>query len=159
MTEAILERRYYVSEYSDEVPPHQSTLEGAASFLLTGKGYEDEEGAFYAEQAPLAVEGDVVALDVLELYANRLAFRGENGWELSPPAPDDAEFFAVRFGPTGGWDAESMGGSFSDITDILDFEDEEGAYIAVGRHANVNAIFRVVDGVPSLELPKEQANG
>lgn len=152
MNEAIIERYFYISEFNDEMPPHLPTLEGAACFLLTGKGYPDEVDAYYAARAPLAKDGDVVVLDVLELFANRVAIRDNDAWRLEPSPPEGAEFFAVRYGPAAGWDIEGMGGSLSDIAGALDEDGGDGQYVAVGRHGEAKAVFRVIDGSPSLEL-------
>lgn len=152
MSEAIVCRYYYIVEYVDEMPPHKPTLEGAAYFLLTGQSYEGEPDAYYAKSAPLAKDGDVIELSVLERFADRTAIKGEDGWRLVPEPPADADFVAIGYGPGMGW-GESMGGSVKDIAADLDEDgDAEVADIVVARDASAKAVFRLIDGKPSLEL-------
>lgn len=163
MSEEIVQRYYYITEFNDEMPPHRPTLEGAAFFLLHGKAYPEETEAFFAERAPLAADGDVIQLDVLELFADRVAIRDGESWRLAPPPPDGAEFFAVRYGASAGWDIDGMGGSLSDIAECLNEclneDGGDGQYVAVGRHAEVKAVFRVIDGAPSLEVLSAEKSG
>lgn len=162
MGEAIIETRYYLTAWTDEVIVHKPTLAGAADLLRLGhSAHWTVEGGAPGE--PMAADGDIVDLDTLELYANRVAVRetvdGAEVWALHPPAPADADFLAVRMGPSGGWSPEDIVPNLAGLSDILE-PDDAGAIIAVGRHGDLRARFRLEGDTARLEpLPPGDADG
>lgn len=164
MSEPIVERLFYLSEWEDEAVIHTPTLEGAASFLQLGKASPDclvEGDGEWPGPGPLAREGETVELSVIELFANRVSERRrfDDGlpplWALVPTPPPEADFFVPRYGERGGWDADQIFSSPGDLNTAdmcpLD-EDDDGVWIACGRQTSAKAVFRIVDGRGVLEL-------
>lgn len=155
MGEAVVRTLYWLSKWVDETSPHEPTLPAAAEFLRDGCS-EFWPVANGAPGTPLATDGETVEVHTLDLFANRVAIRVEDdlgeGWSLTPPPPPEADFFAIRYGHDGGWDAECIAGSLDGLRDILE-ADDHGAIIAVGRHGSARAMFSLAeDGSARLEL-------
>lgn len=160
--EVVIDRSYYVAAFMDEVPPHRPTLEAAATFLL--KGGESQED--FAEQAkptgPLAADGDIIELDVLDLYADRTAIRADDGtWSLEPPPPRGAHFFAIRFAPGYGWSADEILSDNPTDDELAAAADGDDIIqnIATGITRTEYRRFRVTGDTATLEplTPEEEA--
>lgn len=156
MSEPITERLYYLTEFMDEVLSHNPSLEGAAYFLLHGRRDASDTELSWGEP-PLAKDGDIVDLDVVELWSDRKAVgtwdeeHEWDGWLLEPPPPEGADFFAIRFAPGAGW--EFPHDTFSSLQDELnDGGESEYHHIVVGRTSSVKATFRTIDGKPTLTV-------
>jgi len=149
----IVETLYYLTDFIDETIVHEPTLAGAAAFLRDGKS-----GVWTVEQGapgrPLAVDGDEVGLDTLELYADRRAVRDADGaWRLEPPAPEACNFFTIRFAPGAGWDSECVSPDFATLTETLsEIGEDEVPDIAVGRHGEARARFELRDTAAELRI-------
>ncbi len=119
----------YLDDYSDEVCPCQPTLEEWAKWLSAPAPDWGRRKA--------AKDGDTFAAGAIEPLNDIVAtMTDDNKWSFSSTAPEDADHFAVRYGPGLGWDADSICGTFGDIIDYLrenEDEFEDGAHIAVGR--------------------------
>lgn len=153
--EPIVDRSFTVREFMDEMPPHGPTLADAANFLLHGP--TEVFGEWTGPAPPFAKDGDTVELHVLEFYADRHALRNHDGsWRIEPAIPADATIIAVRYGPGMGWNPEHIAGDVADLQNIIHSLEESGDTIlediAVARSRDINAIFHVIDGVPSLTL-------
>ena len=145
VAEQIVETLYYVDAFCDERLPCEPTLEGWAQWLQFGGNDAAGDGGC---DHPLLRDGDTVTLSCLDLHADLRLRKG--AWDRPPPA--DANFFAVRFGPGQGWDAETIADDPETLLDgVLDAEEE--TLIAVGRFgAKRAARFRVLGKVPVLLL-------
>lgn len=119
----------YLDDYSDEVCPCQPTLEGWADWL--------SKPALDWGRRKAAKDGDTFHAGTIQLYDDIVATMGTDGkWAFSATPPEDADHFAVRYGPSLGWDADSICGTLGDIIDYLaENEDNTEAqeHIVVGR--------------------------
>lgn len=134
MSEAI-ETFYYVDKYTDEVSPAHD-LEGWAKWLSG----ESEPGYLAPDDVS---DGDVFEMSILEVLADIEIKHGKPNEEEPPP---EADFFAVRFGPGLGWDAESVCGSFADAVtqarDLMGDEDDSNIIACARFKDGFKATFR-----------------
>lgn len=155
---------YYVTNYNDEMPPHEPTLECAAFFLQTGRYSPDVPADPENEtewEAPLAAPGDIIELDTLTVYSDAVATfyvdDAARGWRFDPPIPDDADFGAIRHGEGMGWSVDSVfnptgNGAADMMSEWADGETDAVEYVVFGRTGNARARFDLIDGKPLLTL-------
>lgn len=122
--------RYYIEDFSDEVVPCDCTPEGWAEWLSKpDEGWERYEPAKDGERfkADVTRYGDDIVVSLRSDGIPALSFR-----------PERASFFALRFGPGLGWDAENIIGYSLDDLDgwLIDPDNlrslDDGDHIAVG---------------------------
>lgn len=122
----------YLDDYSDEICPCEPTLEAIAHWL--------SKPARDWGRSRAAKDGETFTASAIELYSDIIATMGGDGkWAFSAKAPEDANHFAVRYGPSLGWDADSICGTLGDVIDYLaENEDrvESEEHIVVGRWIN-----------------------
>ncbi len=152
---------WYLSDYSDEVVPHKTTLDGAAYFLMHGKASPDDPDTCEFGGTPLVEPGATVALSSLTLLSDRRAVRrevegGAFVWDILPPVPPNCHFMALRYGSGASWDADTICNPHDRELDEFLSEWAEGdeiiSDIAIGRDGSHSAVFEVVDGKPRLRL-------
>ena len=151
------ERKYYITEYSDEVVPCDCTLDGWAQWLSKP---DPEWGRDEA-----AVPGESFAASVTRFEDDIIATHDGDGWTLSRD-PGDADFIAVRFAAGLGWPPEAIVYPEGDETmaDALRLwlEDNGDATdspenVAVGyNEPDVVLTYRTIGGNPSLEVATQQ---
>jgi hypothetical protein len=122
----------YLDDYSDEICPCEPTLEAWTEWL--------SKPARDWGRRKAAKDGDTFAAAAIDLYSDIVATLGSDGkWSFNVTAPEDANHFAVRYGPGLGWDADSICGTFGDVIDYL-IENEDNTdseeHIVVGRWIN-----------------------
>lgn len=123
---------YYIERWTDEVMPCAPTLEGWAEWLSK----PDESWGREASTE----DGERFETDVMLMGADVVATRGDDGWQFSHEP--NADFFAIRWGPGLGWDADSIAGDLESLGDSLE-NDEDPTYIAVGYNKpSVTLIYR-----------------
>lgn len=115
---------YYVERWSDEVMPCAPTLEAWANWLSAPASDWNRDAA--------AVDGDRFETAVMKMGEDVVATRGDEGWEFSHSP--EADFFAVRWGAGCNWDADSISGDLKSLTEILDDNDDDKQFIAVGHN-------------------------
>lgn len=113
---------YYVAQWSDEIMPCAPTLEGWAEWLSK----PDEQW----NRSEPAVDGERFETSVMQMGADVIATRNEDGWKFSDEPK--ADFFAIRWGPGLRWDADSISGDLESLQESLDDGDDQPVYIAVG---------------------------
>lgn len=134
---------YYLWDYSEESVPCPPYLDAWANWLAA----PDEDWG----RAEAARHGATFRAFTLELEADIIATLTEDGWSYSRPPPADADFFAVRYGPGMGWDAERIGDTISAALEGDDSEIGDEVVLAVGRHVVGDRIieFQIgADGAP-----------
>lgn len=138
MTDPVL---YYVEDFTDEVIPCKPTLESWAEWLAAPS--EDHDGR------PPAKDGKVFAVFTMTRFANSTARHTDEGWVLDPPAPTDADFFAVATASS--WDIEEGSGTTAaEALELFDHDDE--VELAVCRDDPVRQLYRFEADGPRLVL-------
>ncbi len=126
---SVMKRLYYIGQWTDESMPCQPTLEGWAEWL--SKPDED-----WQRSAPAQHGEQFTATVTLELADIRI-YVFDGAWQSDfSPAPG-ANWFALRWGPGLGCDAEVSHDSFADLLAELDLEDEgDEAFVGQFQHLN-----------------------
>lgn len=129
---------YYISEYTDESMPCEPALEAWAEWLNKCPDFQEglRTGAWDSEGPADHIEsGRLFRAEVIEMAADIVVQRKDGQLVHTLNPPEDATFFAVRYGNGLGWDPDSISYDLEGALDYL----KEGAgcegdidYIAVG---------------------------
>lgn len=132
---------YYLDRFTDEICPCAPTLEGWAAWLA------NPDGSFGLSQPP--APGTHFEATALRMRDDLIATRTPTGWVI-PAADSDANFFAIRYDESAGWDGDTICGDMASLEEGLkDYCDAHQpgdiAHIAVGR--DEGGLIIIFDGV------------
>ncbi|MDP3550641.1 MAG: hypothetical protein Q8R81_09610 [Novosphingobium sp.] len=135
-------RSFFLNDFSDETVPCEPTLEGWAQWLAE----PDLDDGYWQGDAEFPIDGSAYKSSAILWSEDIIARKNDGRWTLSRPIHPEETFFAVRFGPGAGWDADNIiyiGESetrhqdfCAELAELLGDSDEisDGEeYIAVGR--------------------------
>lgn len=138
-------RSYFLEDFSDETVPCEPTLEGWAKWLAE----PDLEDFCWQERAEYPINGSTYQASAILWSEDIIARKHEGRWALSRPIAEGENFFAIRWGPGHGWDADSIiclgedgnrdAALVAELAEILGDDDQisDGEeHIAVGRNEN-----------------------
>lgn len=100
------QRSFYIDDYSDEVVPCDSTIEGWAAWLASPPVIDDDGDAEWGRDA-VPANGTAFSASAILWQEDIVATNTPEGWSLSRQPADD-DFVAVRFRAGMGWSADDI---------------------------------------------------